>query len=168
MLAAVLLLFCEPFFAPFYCVYLYAGATDALDGMLARRLGVNTVSGARLDSIADIMFAAAALYRIVPVVPWSMWMLLWAAGVALLRLANLCIGLIKYRSAPFLHTWLNKLTGGLLFLFPALYGLLGLTGTAWLLGVAATLASVEELIVTLTADTLDRDRRGLFFRLRRR
>ena len=163
MLAAGGLLLCRPFSAAFYCVYLYAGVSDMLDGLLARRLRNSGALGARLDSVADLLFTAAALVKLLPVVPWERWMLAWTAAIALLRVVTLCVGLRKYRALPFLHTWANKCAGALLFLFPVLYALTGLTATAWTLGVMASAASLEELIITLSRDTLDRDIRGLLF-----
>ena len=160
MLAAVALLACRAFSVPFFCVYLYAGASDALDGLLARRLGRVSERGAKLDSVADLLFAFAALWKLVPAVRWEGWMLLWAAGIALCRAFTLCAGIYKYRALPFLHTWANKAAGALLFLFPLLYRAAGLTVTVWALGLAASLASLEELLITLTAGSLERNRRG--------
>lgn len=161
MLSAIALLLFAPFGTAFYCVYLGAGLSDLLDGAFARRFGAASALGARLDSIADLLFTIAACIRILPIVPWERWMLLWAGGIAALRFITLCIGLWKYRALPFLHTWANKLVGALLFLFPVLYAMLGLCRTAWLLCFAASLASAEEFIITCRRSSLDRDFRGL-------
>lgn len=161
VLAAAALLFCRAFSVPFFCVYLYAGASDMLDGPLARRYAANGALGAKLDSVADLLFTAAVLYKIIPAVPWARWMLFWTAGIAAVRLLTLCVGLLKYRALPFLHTWSNKATGVLLFLFPLLYPALGLLLTAWMLGIVASLSSLEELAITLTSDRLHRDRKSL-------
>jgi len=55
-------------------VFVVAGATDYLDGMLARKLGATTDFGRMLDPIADKMLAAAAILMLlvtgnVPLVP---------------------------------------------------------------------------------------------------
>lgn len=174
MIAAGGLLFCRPLSGAFICIYLYAGVSDVLDGLLARRLHADGALGARMDSVADLLFTAAALLTLLPAAPWERWMLAWTAGIALLRLVTLCIGLRKYRALPFLHTWANKCTGVMLFLLPVLYALYyGLTATTWkldvwtlglwVLGVIASFASVEELIITVSRDTLNRDVRGLLF-----
>ena len=41
---------------PFWVLYLIAGLTDILDGFLARRWGVESKFGARLDSLADFCY----------------------------------------------------------------------------------------------------------------
>ena len=46
---------------PFWVLYLIAGVTDMLDGFLARRWGVESHFGARLDSVADFVFACYAV-----------------------------------------------------------------------------------------------------------
>jgi len=55
-------------------VFVVAGATDYLDGMLARKLGATTDFGRMLDPIADKMLAAAAILMLlvtgnIPLVP---------------------------------------------------------------------------------------------------
>ena len=40
----------------FWVLYVIAGTTDMLDGFLARRFGVESKFGARLDSLADFVF----------------------------------------------------------------------------------------------------------------
>ena len=44
--------------------YLIAGLTDMLDGILARRWGVESKFGARLDSLADFVFVLAVGYKL--------------------------------------------------------------------------------------------------------
>ena len=40
---------------PFWVLYVIAGTTDMLDGFLARRWGVESKFGARLDSLAELI-----------------------------------------------------------------------------------------------------------------
>ena len=51
---------------PFWVLYLIAGLTDMLDGFLARRWGVESRFGARLDSLADFVFVLAVGYKLFP------------------------------------------------------------------------------------------------------
>lgn len=55
-------------------IFVVAGATDYLDGMLARKLGATTDFGRMLDPIADKMLAAAAMLMLlaagnIPLIP---------------------------------------------------------------------------------------------------
>ena len=55
--SAVLLFF--PAFSPvFYVLYCLAGFTDMIDGAVARKTDTVSESGSRLDTIADMVFAA--------------------------------------------------------------------------------------------------------------
>ena len=53
------LLLVEAMTVPFWVLYVIAGTTDMLDGFLARRWGVESKFGARLDSLADFVFVLA-------------------------------------------------------------------------------------------------------------
>lgn len=54
-------------FGMFFCFYTFAGITDVLDGFIARRTNTESDKGARLDSIADLMFYTVMIIRLFPV-----------------------------------------------------------------------------------------------------
>jgi CDP-diacylglycerol--glycerol-3-phosphate 3-phosphatidyltransferase len=65
---ALVPLFCAAFFLPgeagrwiVFVLFCLAGATDALDGLIARRLGAESSFGRMLDPIADKLIVSAAL-----------------------------------------------------------------------------------------------------------
>ena len=64
MAAGIVLLFCPVFSPAFYVFYIAAGLSDMLDGFAARR--TNTVSelGARLDTMADLLFVVMCLIKL--------------------------------------------------------------------------------------------------------
>ena len=73
LMSVVLLL--SPVFSPFfYALYLIAGLSDMADGIIARK--TNTVSefGSRFDSIADFVFVAVCLIKILPVMDIPIWL----------------------------------------------------------------------------------------------
>ena len=162
LLGAAVLLFCRPFSAAFFAVYLACGLTDALDGPLARRLQAESRAGALLDSLADFFFVAAVLGKLLPVLAWEPWML-WAVGaVAALRFLSLGIGALRFHTAAFLHTWGNKLTGAALFCAPLLWKLCGPAFAVAGLCALAGLSALEELVLLLTCRTLNRNVRGFW------
>ena len=75
--ASLVLLFIPLRSAGFLAVYTLTGLTDALDGWLARKTGTASDFGARLDSIADLLFYAVLLFRFSPVLwralPAEIW-----------------------------------------------------------------------------------------------
>lgn len=160
------LLFLSPQSAGFLIIYTLSGLSDALDGWLARKLGVAGGFGAKLDSIADVLFFCVFLLRLTPVLwkllPGDIWC---AAGAALLvRLAAYAIAAVKYRRFAALHTWLNKLTGGAIFLVP--YALGFSFCTAYCRGVCALAlaAAIEELIMHLRRGEYCPDVKSLFIK----
>jgi phosphatidylglycerophosphate synthase len=158
----VLLLFPPVPGTAFAVFYLGAGLTDVLDGWLARRLHAESILGARLDSAADFFFFAVMLFRLYPAVKPGTAVLLWVAGIALLRLA--AAGAAKYRFGKFgfLHTYANKLTGLLLFCYPLSLFLTQSPAVISVLCAAATLSAAEELLMELTSKRWEPDRSGIF------
>ena len=72
------LIFIEPLSVLFYVVYSLCGLTDVVDGYLARKTSSTSELGARLDSVADLLFYAVMLFRVFPILwkklpRWIKW-----------------------------------------------------------------------------------------------
>ena len=61
------LLFLKPLSAVFFLIYALTGLTDVLDGWIARKTKTAGDFGARLDSIADLLFYTVILIRLLPI-----------------------------------------------------------------------------------------------------
>ena len=146
----------------FLFVYLLAGLSDVLDGFLARRWGVESLFGARLDSAADFLLCVVLLVRFIPAYDWPRWAILWVIGIALVRLASLLVSFLRFKNAAFLHTIANKMTGFLLLCFPFFLRYVGLNITAFFLCVLASLSALEELLLMFTMRTFQPDRPTIF------
>ncbi len=144
ILLSLALLFCPPLSVPFYAVYLAAGISDMLDGFLARKLDAATPLGAKLDTVADLSLVAVCLIRLLPVLHVPRWLMIWIAGIALVKAVNLVSGFVKQKQFVALHTVLNKVTGALLFLLPLTLAWIDLKYSAAVVCAAATAASVQE------------------------
>lgn len=112
------MIFTPAFSIPFFVLYTLAGATDALDGFLARKLNACTKTGAIIDSIADIVFFVISLIKIFTAITIPFWLWICMAVIVFIRLVNIIIGFITQKKLVLLHTIANKITGGLIFLFP--------------------------------------------------
>lgn len=151
LVATCFLFFLEPCGAAFFVVYSLAGLSDVLDGFVARKLGVTSEIGAKLDSIADLAFYAMMLVRLFPVLLARLSHWIWYA-VGLLLTVRLCAYLIaafRFHRFASLHTWMNKLTGLMLFATPYLTKLPVFSAFCWTVCAIGMLASVEELIIHL-------------------
>ena len=118
ILGSMLLLFIPVFSAAFYSVYLLCGFTDIIDGTVARMTGSAGRFGEKLDTAADIVFAAAALIRFLPNLPIPLWLWIWGGGIAVIRIGNILLGYVFRKQFTACHTILNKVTGLALFLLP--------------------------------------------------
>lgn len=169
IIASLLLLFLPLSSARFIALYTFTGLTDALDGWLARKTGTASDFGARLDSIADLLFYGIVLVRLFPVLwqllPVEIWYVV--AAVLLVRLAAYITATVKYHRFASLHTWLNKLTGAALFLLP--YVLAVSTGVAysWTVCIIALAASAEELTIHFCQKEYRADIKSIFQRERK-
>lgn len=139
ILLSLLLLFFPALSPGFYGLYLAAGLTDMLDGFVARRTNSASALGVKLDSIADIIFLAVCLLKLLPV-----WLWVWLGLIALLRLVNVVSGFVCRKKLVLLHTGANKLTGALLFLLPLSLGFLNISCTAIPLCALASFAAIQE------------------------
>ncbi len=165
IIGAVILLFLTPLSLAFYLVYTFAGLSDALDGWLARRTHTTSELGKKLDSIADLLFYAVMLLRLLPVLlprlPAGIWVL---AGVVLaIRIASYLTAAIRHRRFASLHTYLNKLSGGAVFLVPYILLLPIDVFLCSVVCVIALAASVEELLIHLRSRDYDHSPRSLLF-----
>ena len=147
----------------FLVVYTLTGLTDVLDGWLARKTGTASDFGARLDSIADLLFYAAVLLRLFPVLRQALPVTIWyaVAVILLVRLTAYAVAAAKYHCFASLHTWLNKVTGAALFLLP--YILVISSGVAYCSAVCALAfaASLEELAIHLFGNGYDAGRKTI-------
>lgn len=144
ILCSILLLLFVPFSVPFYAAYLICGISDMVDGAVARILGSTSPFGARLDTVADVMFALAALVKLLPRIPLARWMRIWVAALAIIKLANIVASLLRKKAPAAIHTVLNKITGLLLFLLPLSLGYIELKYTSVLVCSVATVSAVQE------------------------
>ena len=118
ILGSIGLLFCGVFSACFYGLYLFCGLTDMVDGTVARKTGSTSTLGARLDTVADFLFAAVSFGKLLPVIRIPVWIWVWVAVIAVVKLINLVWGFLRRKQIPSLHTILNKASGLCLFLLP--------------------------------------------------
>ena len=144
VVCAVLLIPCPAFTKYFYVLYLVGGLSDALDGYIARHGGKETELGARLDTVADIVFTAVVLIKVLRAVQFPLWLLVWIACIAVIKLINIAGGFIMHGHFVSEHTVMNKITGGLLFLLPLGIYRLPLTPLCIPAAAAASFAAVQE------------------------
>lgn len=156
------LLLLAPFSNGFLLFYLLLGASDLLDGFLARRWNVSSRLGARLDSAADFLFCGVLLYILIRSLHWPIWALIWIGAIVLLRLTSVAIFYVRFSQVTFLHSYANKATGFLLLLFPLFLHFIGQDLTMILLSAIASISAIEELLISITSNEFDPNRKSFF------
>jgi phosphatidylglycerophosphate synthase len=150
---------------------LVAGATDFLDGSLARRLGQESKTGARLDSLADNLLLVSAVAWIQLLHPEIL-----RENTALvattfgLYLTSLSVGLLKFRQLGNLHLYSSKVAGGALYSFAVITLVAGAYEPLllWLAAAAFMLSSAETLAAQLVFSAVDENMGSFVLALRRR
>ena len=161
---ALILLLTEPLSLPFLAIFTVCSITDILDGYAARRLGVCNAHGHTLDSVSDAVLAVIMLYCIIPVLDWEVWMVMWIAAIAAIRLIALGIGTGRYGEPAFVHTYLNKLAGVFLYLTPFLIVLIGVPVTVAVVCTVTTVSAAEYLYINVVSTRYDPDFGSVFIR----
>ena len=115
-----------------------------LDGFLARRWGVGSKFGARLDSLADFVFVLAVGYKLFPwlKLPAMQWMMIGL--IALVKIVNAISSYVVRHRIEYLHTKANKLTGLLLFVGMMTIGQSYFVPVAWVIACVALFAAIQE------------------------
>lgn len=161
MLLTIALLALRALSPGFIALYLVCCDTDVADGALARRFNARTELGARLDSAADLALTAVIIVKLWPVLDPTPLLAVCTAAVALIRLAAGIAARVRFGKFSFLHTYLNKATGFLLFLLPPAAAVVPPRVFLFVLVSAALISAVEELIIELTSTSLDLDRKSI-------
>ena len=128
----------------FLALYIACGLSDMLDGWVARRTGTASPLGARLDTLAAMLFAAVSLCKILPALQVPAWLWGWLAVILLIKLVNLASGWVMLRRFVAAHTALNKAAGALLFVLPLTLPFVALRYSAPAVCAVATLAAIQE------------------------
>lgn len=128
----------------FYGLYLIGGATDVLDGIIARKTGTVSEFGAKLDTVADICFFGASWIKLLPTVRLPKWLWIWVAVIAVIKLINLASGFLCKGRFVAEHTVMNKVTGALLFVWPLTLPFAEPRYSAAVVCCAATFAAIQE------------------------
>ena len=149
ILGSILLLFFSAFSLPFYILYLLCGFSDMIDGTVARKTNSASQFGSQLDTIADLVFVAAAMIKLLPAIRLPEWLWIWGGVIAMIKLANIVWGFVRSKKFVAYHTVCNKTTGLLCFLLPLTLQLIEPTYSFAVVCIIATIAAIQESCYTI-------------------
>jgi phosphatidylglycerophosphate synthase len=149
----------------FIGVLLFAWATDAADGYLARRLGLTSDFGMRLDSLADYFLIASCLWwlaRLCPEVYQTNGATWWTMAVAVA--VPQVIAIVKLRRFAGFHLWSAKVTAVLVLVGFVSWFVPGSRHLPlWIVAAAVVLKGIDEVAVCLAVPDAYADRRPSIF-----
>ena len=94
---SVMLLFCPALSPVFLIFYIIAGIADMADGAVARKTGTVSEFGSKLDTVADAVFVAVCLIKMLPVLHVPAWLYIWITVIAFIKAANIAVGYIRHK-----------------------------------------------------------------------
>ena len=150
ILGSVLMLLCPVKSVGFCALYLFCGFTDMIDGFTARKLNTASPFGARLDTAADIAFAAAYMIKLLPIIDVPHWLWGCIAVIAAVKIGNVILGFIKNKKLTAQHTVMNKITGLLLFILPMTLPFIEPKYSVLAVCAAAAFAALHEMYCTVS------------------
>lgn len=115
-----------------------------IDGTVARKTNTASEFGSKLDTIADFIFLAVCLIKLLPILTIPVWIYVWISIIALIKIINVVSGYVIQKKFIAVHTVMNKVTGALLFLLPMTLLIIELKYSAPVVCIAATFAAIQE------------------------
>ena len=164
---AIALVALEPLSLPFFIVYGVCGLSDAFDGLVARKLGVQSSFGSALDSLSDLLFYGVMAAKLFPTFQRLLLPYQWAiiAVPTALHFIAYIICAIKFNRFSAIHTYANKALGLLVYAFPFFFiGEIPLLWTIYMIvgGVIALYGSIEINLIHIIAKKYDTRNKSIF------
>ena len=150
ILGSILLFFFPVFSEAFYGIYLLCGFSDMIDGTIARKTNSASELGAKMDTVADLVFVAVSLIKLLSAIPIPEWLWIWVSVIAIIKIGNIIWGYVSKKQFISLHTIMNKVTGLLLFLLPLTLSFVELKYSSLVVCSIATFSAIQEAVYIAT------------------
>jgi CDP-diacylglycerol--glycerol-3-phosphate 3-phosphatidyltransferase len=166
IILSVLLIPLYPVDYIFIIVYLTIGLTDVLDGLIARKFGYESELGAKLDSIADLVFYSIYVFLFLKLFSSAFDSILQVILILIIsiRMINMIVTKLKYKKIVFVHTIANKITGLLVFLAPMVLLNVNHAVSIKVMFAIALVAAIEELLISIKYPKPDLNRKSILFK----
>ena len=144
ILGSILLFFFPVFSEAFYGIYLLCGFSDMIDGTIARKTNSTSEFGSKLDTVADLVFVAVSLIKLLSAIPIPEWLWIWVSVIVIIKFGNIIWGYVSRKQFISLHTTMNRVTGLLLFLLPLTLSFMELKYSSLVVCSIETFAAIQE------------------------
>jgi CDP-diacylglycerol--glycerol-3-phosphate 3-phosphatidyltransferase len=170
IILSFVMLFITRYRVAFIVVYAITALTDKLDGSLARHWKVSSHLGAQLDSVGDVTIFACGLAALALMlwhkeIIWEFTTIPMLGAYLLIKIAVFLLTYFKSGKWYMLHTYLDKLLGGLLYISIPVVVYLGGVKVWWVsvIMVFCVLSAIEDTIYVCKANEVNPDYKGLLF-----
>ncbi len=138
------LLLCPVFSISFYTLYILSGFSDMIDGTVARKTGTVSEFGSKLDTVADFILVVVCTIKLLPILAIESWMYIWIGIITVIKIINIISGFGVQKRFVTVHSIMNKITGGLLFILPLTVSIIDLHYSVAIVCAIATFAAIQE------------------------
>jgi CDP-diacylglycerol--glycerol-3-phosphate 3-phosphatidyltransferase len=81
---------------------------------------------------------------VLPVLDVPFWLYIWIVIIAFIKVSNIAVGFFSRKEFISVHSIMNKVTGGLLFVFPLTLAFVDLRYSGAVVCMVATAAAIQE------------------------
>lgn len=162
MIFSLSMIFVKPLSLAFYAIYIICGLSDIMDGFIARKTWTSSKLGEKLDTMADMIMVGVLLVVLYPIVNIGIEIAIWIVSIGIIRLASMIIVFKKYKTFAMLHSYGNKITGIVLYIFPIVIPYIHTTVLMYISCVVASISAIEELIIQITSSELQVNIKSIF------
>ena len=159
---ALTLALVKPLSLAFFAIYLSCGISDILDGYIARKTNTASKLGEKLDSFADLIMVAILIIVLYPIIDLTVQVIVWIVIIGIIRAVSTMVVFVKYRTLGILHTYGNKITGLVLFVFPLSLAFVQSDVLMNIICMVASISAIEELFIHLSSNELRTNQKSIF------
>jgi len=139
----------------FMILYLTAALSDVIDGVVARKLKIQSQLGSKLDTSSDVVFFLVFVIKIWSLLHIQLLEIITLTFIILIKISSIIINIIKTHSYIVdNHSTINKTTGILLFFLPISINLSFDKYYIYFLLLFAAIASIDELINVINIENM--------------
>ena len=162
IILSLFLIFLYPMKLYFLLVYIFCGITDILDGFIARKINATSELGSKLDSFADMIIIFVVLFKFIPIMNLNLFMIVWLICITILKSLCILVVFIRFNQFGMVHTYMNKITGSLIFIYPILNYFTSSKFYIFIIFIFASITAIEEILIDITMKSLELDRKSYF------
>lgn len=154
----------KPLSIEFLVIYSFCGISDILDGFIARKTYTTSKLGEKLDSVADLIMCIVLIIVLYPIINLTVEIIIWIVIIGIIRVMSMTVVFIKYKTFGMLHTYGNKITGVMLFIFPLSLKYLQSDIMVYIVCVLASISAIEEFLINLSSNKFQANRKSIFLK----